>query len=136
MRKVAVSLAAVMMVLASFATPSFAAGDSSTYNGTQFSGSITAPTVVKAGATLTARGTITLNTDESAARKNVAYRLAFDGLGQSRSGVRDMATGRTRSVAKSFVIPARIEPGEYTVSLYISVNGENAVLQHTFRVEK
>src|SRR3954464_12723235 len=69
MRKVAVSLAAVMMVLASFATPSFAAGDSSTYNGTQFSGSITAPTVVKAGATLTARGTITLNTDESAARK-------------------------------------------------------------------
>jgi hypothetical protein len=134
MKNAVVSLAAVLMVLASFATPSLAAGNSQTYNGQKFSMNVTVPDTVAPGGTLVARGTITINDDGTASRQTVAYRLSAPDLRQSRSGVKDVAVGRTKSVTKSFLIPARITPGDYTIDLYVNVGGEIGVVSAVVHV--
>jgi len=136
MKKAVVSLAAVLMVLASFATPSFAAGNTN-YEGRNFRASIDGPEVVQAGSTFTARGTITVLSDGSGnSVRPVAWRLS-NNLGQaSRSGFRSIPVNRTKTVAKAYSVPDRLEAGTYQIDLLIQVDGETAHLTRLITVTK
>jgi hypothetical protein len=136
MKNAVVSLAAVLMVLASFATPSFAA-DNPNYQGQKFNASITVPDTVQAGQSFTARASITvLNDGSNASRKMVAYRLSTDLGTANRSGFRAFPVGRTKSLTKAYTVPDRLEAGDYTITLAIQVEGETALLTRTIHVTK
>lgn len=136
MKKAVVSLAAVLMVLASFATPSFAAGNSTTYNGTRFSFSVNAPETVRAGSTLNVGGSIVLNDDGSNAKQRMlAYNMSA-GIGLSKSGFHNFPVGRPKTIAKSFSVPSRLEPGDYTIRFQVLEGGENGIVTLNFRVVK
>ena len=131
MRRVAVSLAITMMVLASFATPTFA-GHPSTVSNDVFSITVNAPDVVTPGKAFVASGSITLADDGSASRKAVYFELS--GLNQNRAGVRAMQVGRTKSITKTYAVPANLPSGTYTISLAVSVDGRNAIVEREITV--
>lgn len=137
MRKSVVSLAAVLVLLASFATPSFAGPKvTNSYNGEQFNISITTPTTVQAGQTFQALGTISLAPDANASRKAVVFSLQVEGVTLNRQAVRAMPTGRTKRVSKTFLVPERLSPGTYNVVLTVNVNGEIGHVTTQFEVTK
>lgn len=130
MRKAVVSLAAVLMVLASM-TPAFAAPPLvSSASNDKVSISVNGPSVVTAGQTVRFNGTITMINDGTSSRRPVVYSLAL--LTDSgpvariplRSGVRNMAPGQTKSASRSFTVNERAVPGEYFIVLDVTVDGE------------
>jgi hypothetical protein len=131
MRRVSVSLAITMMVLASFATPTFA-GRTSTFENSAFRITINAPDVVQAGEAYVVTGSITLFDDGSGARKPVYFELST--LNQSRAGVRALQVGKTKTLTRTVTVPAKLPPGTYTVSLAISVDGQNALVERDITV--
>jgi hypothetical protein len=133
MRRVAVSLAITMMVLASLATPTFA-GRVSTIENDIFRITINAPDEAVAGKAFVASGTITLFDDGSGSRKPVYFEL--QGLNQQRAGVRAMQVGRTRSITKTYVVPANLPAGTYTITLAVSVDGRNALVERDITVRE
>ena len=77
MRKAVVSLAAVLMMLASIGSVSAAPPISSSGSNSKVSISVDGPTVVTAGGTARFTGTITLVNDGTAARKPVVFNMAL-----------------------------------------------------------
>jgi hypothetical protein len=137
MRKVAVSFAAVLMVLASFAAPSFAGHPSTvTYEGQNFTVSYSIPDTVQAGGTLTAHISILVNSDptSTSATRMVAWRIDVPGLRASRSNFREFPTDKTKNITKSFPIPDRITPGQYTAAFQIQVGTESKTFVTPFTI--
>ena len=130
MRKAVVSLAAVLMMLASLGSVSAAPPISSSGSNDKVSISIDGPTVVTAGGTARFTGTITLNNDGTSARKPVIFNMALlseDGPVTRiplRSGVKTMTAGRTKTAVRSLTINERAKPGQYFIVLDVTVDGE------------
>lgn len=124
MKKAVVSLAAVLVVLASFATPSFA-GQSQTqvYDVGNVRVSVTVPTTGQIGGTITARVSITVNPDgDAATRRMVGWNVELPGTA-SRSGFRAFPVGKTKSLVKTIDINERIPAGDYHIGVTFTADG-------------
>jgi len=128
--KKAASLAAVLVVLASFATPSFA-GRTQTQilQGNGFRVAITAPTEGQIGGSITARVSITLDDIGNGPRTNVGWRIIIPGATAERSGFHALPVGRTKTITKTFDIPDRVQAGDYTIDVVIQANGDTKLAQ-------
>ncbi len=126
MKKAVVSLAAVVMVLASLAVPSFA-GQSQTHvfelNGARIS--VTVPTTGEIGGAINVRVSITaLDNGTSARTQNIGWRVSAPGVSRSPSGFHEFPVGKTKTLNKSFAISSRIPAGDYQISVLFTANGD------------
>ncbi len=123
MKKGVVSLAAVLMVLASLATPSYAGKlHTDTYVGQNFTLTYSVADGV-AGGQLATRFSIRVNADASEQTlRFVGWEIAA--LNSSRSGFRALPVNKTKSLAKSFAIPERLPAGTYNVQFSVQVADE------------
>ena len=134
MKKSIVTFAAILVFVASLSTPSFAAGSSSSASNSFASISVSGPAVAAPGETVRFTGTITLNADGTSARRPVVFQLGISSNGGPieriplRSGVRNMSPGQTKTATRAFTINERITPGEYTVYLEVTIDGEALVV--------
>jgi len=133
MRRVAVSLAVVMMVLASFATPTFA-GKPSVAETDIYRITINTPDVAVVGQAITVSGTITLFNDGSGSRKPVYYEVSA--LHQNRAGVKAMQVGKTRTITRTYAVPAQLPAGTYTITFAVSVDGRNSLVEREITVRE
>jgi hypothetical protein len=142
MKKAVVSFAAVLVLLASFASPSLAAGTSNTASNDKCTIRVSGPETAAAGETVRFSGTITLNNDGSSSRKPVIYELGISSNGGPvariplRSGVRNMTPGTTKSATRAITINDRVTPGEYTIYLDVTVDGESLIVSLPITITK
>ena len=129
MKKAVVSLAAVLMLMASLAPAALAGKTGSASNA---KGSITLSVVndvVAVGEDLQIRASITMNSDGSRARKAVAYRIfveSEDGFAfpiNMRQGVKFMRAGTTKSMSSSYEINERAREGNYVIRVQATLDG-------------
>jgi hypothetical protein len=124
MRKAA-SLAAVLVVLASFATPSFAGrNQTQILQGNGFRVAITVPTEGQIGGTITTRVSITLDDIGNGPRTMFGYAVRIPGLNQERSAFRELPVGRTKTIVKDFQISDRAVAGDYDINVVVTANGD------------
>ncbi|HQR37605.1 MAG TPA: hypothetical protein PLF26_04310 [Blastocatellia bacterium] len=142
MKKAVVSLAAVLVLLASFATPSFAAGTSNSASNSKCSIRVSGPATAAAGETVRFTGTITLINDGTSSRKPVIYELGISSNGGPveriplRSGVKTMNVGSSKTATRSITINDRVTPGDYVVYLQVTVDGEPLVVSLPITITK
>lgn len=142
MKRAVVSFAAVLVLLASFAMPSMAAGSSNSASNDKCSIRVSGPSTASAGETVRFTGTITLANDGSGSRKPVVYELGISSNGGPieriplRSGVRNMNAGQTKSATRSITINDRVTPGEYTIYLQVTVDGEPLLVSLPITITK
>jgi hypothetical protein len=133
MRKAAVSLVAMVIMLATFALPTHAGARDFTFaKGTNYEISIDGlPDTVAAGSTITATITLTVFAGVSQSRKvfgTYEYGVVdkdLNAVGFNHRGAASVPVGRTKILRKSFVIPANAPTGEHGVMLSTVLLGEN-----------
>jgi uncharacterized membrane protein len=135
MTRAVVSMAAVLVLLASFATPSSAQrGTLYSAEGTKFRISATvSDTEVNPGDVITITGRITTFADGTSSRKPLAFAIVSP-TGEQRTGIRAIAPGRSKSMTKSFTIPANTPPGTYEGTVAAQYDGEPLIINIAIRV--
>ena len=125
MRRAVFSMAAAVVLLASFATPGFAQrGTTVSSEGSKFRMSATiSSTQVDPGDTISVTGRITTFADGTTARQPFRYALTRPD-GSARTGVGALAPGRSKTLTRAFTVPANTPPGEYEVNLTVQWAGE------------
>ncbi len=143
MKKAVVSLAAVLMFVASFA-PATIAGPKS-LSADNSAGRITITLqddVVSVGGDLVIRATLAVNSDGTRARKAVAYRISVsseDGYMfpiSMRQGVKFLRAGAVKNLTTSQEINERARPGNYAINIAASIDGQPLQLSIPFTIVK
>ena len=143
MKKAVVSLAAVLMFVASFA-PATIAGPKS-LSASNDAGRITITLqddVVSVGGDLTIRATLAVNADGTRARKAVAYRISVvseDGFAfpiNMRQGVKFLRAGAVKNLTTSQEINERAREGNYSINIAASIDGQPLQLSIPFTIVK
>lgn len=143
MKKAAVTLAAVLMFVASMAPATFAGPKS--LSASNSAGSITLSVqndTLSPGEDLVVRATFSVNSDGTTSRKAVAYRVSVrseDGFAfpiNMRQGVKFMRAGSTKSASRSVAIDERAQPGNYTINLDVAIDGQPLQVQVPITIVK
>jgi uncharacterized membrane protein len=143
MKKAVVSLAAVIMLMASLAPATLAGPKGTSVSNANGSLSLTLTNdVVSAGDDLSIRATLSVANDGTRNRKAVAYRisvLSADGFAfpiNARQGVKFLRAGASKSMSNSFEINERARPGDYMIRIDASIDGAPLQLELPFTVVK
>jgi len=130
MRKAVVSLAAIVMMLASIGSVYAAPPNAGSASNDKMSISISGPAVAAPGETIRLNGSISLVADGTSTRRPVVFSMALvteDGPVTRvplRSGVRNMAPGQSKVATRSLTINERARPGQYFIVLDVTFDGE------------
>jgi len=133
-RKTMVSFAAILVFVGSLATPGYAGASGNSASNGVASITVSGPATVSGGDVVRFVGTITLNADGTSTRRPVAYQLGMTSDGGPidriplRSGVREMMPGRSKTVTRTVTISDKVAPGEYTIYLEVTIDGETLVV--------
>lgn len=143
MKKAVVSLAAVLMFVASLA-PATIAGPKS-LSASNDAGRITLALqddVIAVGGDLSIRATLAVNSDGTRARKAVAYRISVsseDGFAfpiNMRQGVKFIRAGAVKSMTNTTEINERARPGNYSINIAATIDGQPLQLSIPFTIVK
>lgn len=144
MRKAAVSLVALVLMLGAFALPGTAAPrDFTSAKGTNYEISMSGiPDAVSVGQTVTARITITIypgvsqNRRVFTAHQEMLVDSDLNPIGLAHRGGAAVPVGRTKTLTKEFVIPANAPEGRHGLVVSTTVLGETLNIGKFFDINK